>query len=208
MSECSPRQDEDAARIAGPAAGGVGLLVVDMINAMDFEGAEPIRPKAVAVAEAILDLRGQADQAGVPTIYVNDNFGQWHWDRSRIVEACLSPQSPGRDMVRRIAPRDDDYFIVKPQISGFYATNLPVLLPKLGVTRVIVTGIAADICVLFTAADAHMRAYELWTPRDAVASEQDERTEWALEIMRKSMGAHIVPTHLMTLDQWVRPVSN
>lgn len=43
-------------------------------------------------------------------------------------------------MVRKIAPRDDDYFVIKPQFSGFYATNLPVLLPTLGVNRLVITG--------------------------------------------------------------------
>jgi hypothetical protein len=122
-------------------------------------------------------------------IYVNDDYGQWHSEKSKIVEACASEESPGRAVVQRIAPREDDYFVIKPQFSGFYSINLPVLLPKLGVSRLIITGIVADICVLFTAADAHMRAYGLWVPSDAVASETGERTRWALEIMQKSMQA-------------------
>jgi nicotinamidase-related amidase len=196
-------QDEDAATIKGSAAGGVGLLIIDMINAMDFPGAEAVRPKAERVADVILALRDEADRLKVPVIYVNDNYGQWHSDKSRIVEACQAEGRPGREIVRRIAPRDDDYFVIKPQFSGFYATNLPVLLPKLGVTRLVVTGIAADICVLFTAADAHMRAYGLWAPGDAVASEADERTRWALEIMQKSMQAKTEPTSALSLKDWV-----
>jgi nicotinamidase-related amidase len=197
------RHDDDAANVDGRAAGGVGLLIIDMINAMDFEGAEAIRSKAEAVASTVLSLRRRADALKVPVVYVNDNYGQWHSDKSRIVEACSASQSPGREMVRRIAPRPDDYFVIKPQVSGFYATNLPVLLPKLGVTRLILTGIAADICVLFTAADAHMREYELWIPQDAVASENDERAHWALDIMRKSMGAETRATSALSLEGWI-----
>jgi nicotinamidase-related amidase len=180
------------------------VLIIDMINAMDFPGAEAIRSKADQVADVILALRGEADRLKVPVIYVNDNYGQWHSDKSRIVEVCQAEDSPGRDMVRKIGPRDDDYFVIKPQFSGFYATNLPVLLPKLGVSRLVITGIAADICVLFTAADAHMRAYDLWTPSDAVASEADERTRWALEIMQKSMQARTDPTHELKLETWLK----
>jgi nicotinamidase-related amidase len=54
-----------------------------------------------------------------------------------------------RDILSRLEPHADDFFVIKPQFSGFYATNLPVLLPKLGVTRLILTGISTDICVLF-----------------------------------------------------------
>ncbi len=197
-------QDEDAARIDGKAPGGVGLLIIDMINAMDFPGAETMRNKADAVSEVILALRDEADRLKAPVIYVNDNYGQWHSDKSRIVEACAAAHKPGRDMVRKVAPRDDDYFVIKPQFSGFYATNLPVLLPKLGVSRLVITGIAADICILFTAADAHMRAYDLWVPSDAVASEHDERTRWALDIMQKSMQARTDTTAELALATWLK----
>jgi nicotinamidase-related amidase len=197
-------QDEDAASIKGDAPGGVGLLIIDMINAMDFPGAEAIRDKADQVAKVILALRDEADRLRVPVIYVNDNYGQWHSDKSRIVDACAADGQPGRAMVRRIAPRDNDYFVIKPQFSGFYATNLPVLLPKLGVSRLVITGIAADICVLFTAADAHMRAYDLWVPSDAVTSEHDERTRWALDIMQKSMQARTDATGGSALAAWLK----
>jgi nicotinamidase-related amidase len=197
-------RDEDAARIEGPAPGGVGLVIIDMINDMAFPGAEAVRPKAERVADIILALRDEADRLKVPVIYVNDNYGQWHSEKSRIVEACGAADSPGRTLVRKIAPRDNDYFVIKPQFSGFYATNLPVLLPKLGVSRLVIAGIAADICVLFTAADAHMRAYDLWVPRDAVASEADERADWALEIMQNSMQAKTASTQDLTLEAWLR----
>jgi nicotinamidase-related amidase len=171
-----------------------------MINNMAFSGAQTVRPKAERIAEVILALRQEADRLEAPVIYVNDNYGQWYSEKSRIVAACGAPDSPGRSLVAKIKPRDDDYFVIKPQFSGFYATNLPVLLPKLGVNRVVITGIAADICVLFTAADAHMRAYDLWMPSDAVASEADERTRWALEIIQNSMQADTRPTAELKLE--------
>jgi len=195
-------QDEDAAHINAYAPGGVGLLIIDMINDLRFSGAECLRRKADAVAAVALKLRGDADNLGVPVIYVNDNYGQWHSEKSKIVEACAAAAPDGGDLVRRVAPRDGDYFVIKPQFSGFYATNLPVLLPRLGVDRLVLAGLAADICVLFTAADAHMREYGLWVPSDAVASREDERTAWALEIMRDAMGADTRSTEDLRLAAW------
>ncbi|MEH3048368.1 isochorismatase family cysteine hydrolase [Sphingomonas adhaesiva] len=179
------------------------LLIVDMINDLDFAGGERLRPKAEAAAARIAALRDDADAAGVATIYVNDNFGHWHSERSRIVDHCARSDSAGRALIDRLRPRDDDYFVIKPQFSGFYATNLPVLLPQLGVTRLILTGVAADICVLFTAADAHMREYDLWVPADTVASEDDARTGWALETMRHSMCAETRATGELRLRDWL-----
>jgi nicotinamidase-related amidase len=191
------------AEIEGEAPGGVALLLIDLINDLDFEDAGPMLDAIPAVADAAMRLRDEADRLETPVIYVNDNGGQWHSDRERIVERCLREGCPGRELVDRIRPRPQDYFVIKPQFSGFYATNLPVLLPKLKATRLILTGVAADICVLFTAADAHMREYELWIPQDAVTSNNPQHTRWALEIMQKSMGADIRPTSELTLQDWI-----
>lgn len=193
----------DDASIRAPAAGGAALLIVDMINDLDFEGAGDILSDVEAATEAVLGLRAAADAAGVPVVYVNDNFGQWHSERTRLLEFVAGKGGPGRDLVRRLAPRDGDYFVIKPQFSGFYSTNLPVLLPKLGVTRLVLTGIAADICVLFTAADAHMRDYALWVPEDAVASSEPKRKAWALGLMAHSMNADVTPTRERTLGAWL-----
>lgn len=197
---------EDAARITGPAPGGVGLLIIDMINDLDFPGAEPLIAACDPVADRILALRAAADRRGAPTIYVNDNFGRWRAERSAIVERVTRPGAPGRDIVARIAPRAHDFFVIKPRFSGFYATNLQVLLPQLGVDRLILTGVATDICVLFTAADAYMREYGLWVPQDAAASDDPKRAAWALEIMRNSMGARTDATRDFSLDNWIAQV--
>jgi nicotinamidase-related amidase len=181
--------------------GNTALLILDMITEMDFADATPMRRETIAAANAIAKLREAADRARVPVIYVNDNFGEWHSERYRLVERALASDD-GHDIVAKLAPRDGDYFVIKPQFSGFYATNLPVLLPKLGVDRLILTGISADICILFTAADAHMRDYQLWIPEDAVAAETPERRRWALEIIRQSMGAEVRPTSKLSLARW------
>jgi nicotinamidase-related amidase len=203
MAEAADTHEDSGATIRGPARGEAGLLIIDMINHLDFAGAERLRPKALAVAGVVAGLRDAADRNGVPVVYVNDNYGRWHSEKSKIVEAFRADDCPGREVVRKIAPRDDDFFVIKPSFSAFYSTNLPVLLPKLGVRRLILTGVAADICVLFTAADAHMRDYKLWAPRDAVASEDDRRADWALDIMRSSMGAETRPTTELTFEQWL-----
>lgn len=183
--------------------GHTALLILDMITEMDFAGASPMRRGVAAAAATILKLRDAADRLGLPVIYVNDNFGEWHSERYRLVERALGSKD-AQEFVAKLAPRDGDYFIIKPQFSGFYSTNLPVLLPKLGVDRLVLTGISADICILFTAADAHMRDYHLWIPEDAVAAQTPERRRWALEIMKQSMGAETRATSHLKLATWAK----
>jgi|TARA_R100000501_G_scaffold17610_2_gene33066 nicotinamidase-related amidase len=188
----APFRDQEGDRAA--------LIIIDMISRFAPGGdAEAIAPRALSAARAIRSLRDEVTRHCWPVIYVNDNFGEWHSERSRLVERAAEG---GNAVVSEVMPAEDDFFIIKPQFSGFYATNLPVLLPKLGVSRLILTGIATDICVLFTAADAHMRDYTLWVPQDAVAAEDEDRGRWALEIMAHSMGAQTGRTDELTLDQW------
>jgi nicotinamidase-related amidase len=184
------------------ARGRTALLIIDMINDLNFEEGDDLRAQAQAVAPVIVKLRDQAESAGVPVIFVNDNFSQWHSERSRIVEYVATTR--GADIAALLSPTDDDFFVIKPEMSGFYATNLATLLPRLGVQRLILTGVAADICVLFTAADAHMRAYELWVPGDAVASDRPDHMDRALRILQKSMGAETRATSALSLDDWIK----
>jgi nicotinamidase-related amidase len=199
-----PGKKDGASAPAGDRTGaGAALLIIDMINCFDFEGADLLKPRALAAARNILALRAEMECIGAPIIYVNDNFGEWHSERSRLVERALKQDNP---IAQLLMPREDDYFVIKPQFSGFYATNLPVLLPKLGASRLILTGIATDICVLFTAADAHMRDYPLWIPEDAVAAEDAAHGRWALEIMAHSMGAETKATSALSAEQWVTAI--
>ena len=175
-------------------AGDTALLVIDMLNAFDFEEWEPLAEAAAAIVGPINALRDEARAAGCPVIYVNDNYGRWRDERSGLVAWLTRPDARGAAIARALAMHDDDYFVIKPEASGFYATSLPALLPRLGVSRLVLTGIATDICVQFTAADAHMREYPLWVPADGVAGLSAQRTRWALEVMADSMGADIRAT--------------
>ena len=186
-----------------PARGRVALLIIDALNAFDFEGADALLPRAERAADRIVDLATTARRLGTPVVYVNDNRGEWRSDRQALIEAVTHDDATGRDLVRRLAPKDGDLFVIKPQMSGFYSTNLPVLLPQLRADRLVLAGFATDICVLFTAADAHMRNYEVWVPQDAVAAETEERQRWALEILSRNLGADVRATTELSLEAFV-----
>jgi nicotinamidase-related amidase len=179
------------------------LLIIDMLNRFDFEDARPLVQAAYRAADAVEGLRDQARAADVPVIYVNDNYGQWQSTPDQLIDMLIGDNPEGGEMARRLAPGEQDYFVIKPEFSGFYATNLPAILPRLGVSRLILTGVAADICVLFTAADAHMREYDLWVPADAVAGVSPERAAWAIDIMRDTLSAEVAATTDLSLADWM-----
>ncbi len=176
------------------------LLLIDVINDLEFEGAEALAAQAVPMAERIAVLKRRAKAAGIPAIYVNDNFGRWQSDFNKVVEHCLEDGVRGEAVARLLRPEEDDYFVLKPKHSAFYATTLDTLLHYLGAKRLILTGMAGNICILFSANDGYMRDYHLVVPADCVASNTPELNAHALEQMRDVLKADISASDTLDLD--------
>jgi nicotinamidase-related amidase len=167
----------------------VALLLIDVINGFDFPGCEGLVRAAEQAAPRILTLCARARVEGVPVIYVNDNFGRWRSDFRSTVASCAEPNQPGHHVTDLLKPAPSDYFVLKPRHSGFYATALEPLLDSLDAETLVLVGFATNICVLFTANDAHMRGYDVVVPSDCTASNTPGLTEQALEQMRLVAGA-------------------
>jgi nicotinamidase-related amidase len=189
---------------SAPDESPVALLIIDMINAFDFEGADAMLPRAHAAARAIASLRRRARRAHVPVVYVNDNFGRWRSDFRATLAHCLREGVRGKPIAELLKPAEDDYFVLKPKHSGFQFTSLDVLLAHLGAETLILTGVAGNFCVLFTAHDAYMRDYRLVVPSDCVASQTADDDRYAIAHMAEVTKADTTPSaeiDLATLAQ-------
>jgi len=179
-----PAKNEDLHGSA-PDRADVALLLIDVINDLEFPEGEQILRFALPMAQQIAALKQRARQGGVPVIYVNDNFGRWRSDFREAVEHCLHDDVRGRPITELLEPQKEDYFVLKPKHSAFFSTALETLLKYLRTRRLIVTGYAADVCVLLTTADAYLRDFELVVPRDCCASQSAAETRKALEYMKR-----------------------
>src|SRR5687767_4375328 len=174
---------------SAPDKSGAALLLIDVINDFDFEDGEELLRLARPVGKNIAQLKKRTKEAGIPSIYVNDNFGKWQSDFKRIVAHCSSDEARGNDFVKLLGPDDEDYFVLKPKHSGFYSTTLDLLLMHLTAKNLILTGIAGNNCVLFTANDAYMRDFKIFVPSDCVVSNTEEDNEHALKQMETVLKA-------------------
>jgi len=174
-----------------PDSSAIALLLIDVVNDLDFAEGEQLLEQALPMARRLAEFKKRVNKNAIPAIYVNDNFGQWRSDFRSVVKHCMDPSSRGAPIAKLLRPQEDDYFVLKPKHSGFYSTTLDVLLEYLHVDKLIVTGIAANICVLFTANDAYMRDFALYVPEDCVASNTPEETSYALTQMHKVLKADI-----------------
>ena len=182
----------------------VALLLIDVINDLEFDGGEILLAHALPMATQIAALKRRAKHVGIPAIYVNDNFGRWQSDFAKLLAHCLDDGVRGKPLAEQLRPEQDDYFVLKPKHSGFYATTLDLLLRYLQVTTVILTGLTGDICVLFTANDAYMRDFRLVVPADCVASQDSEENRHALLHMQRVLKADVQPSTTLDLHALTR----
>jgi nicotinamidase-related amidase len=170
------------------------LVLIDVINDFEFPTASKLLRFALPAAQRIARLKKRLAARGVPTIYINDNFGHWNVDFRSQIQRCLGQECAGREVAAALLPHDDDYFVLKPRHSGFYSSSLAVLLSFLGTKTLILTGFATDICVVYTANDAYMRGFDLLVPPDCVAAETWQKSKIALDHMQTRLRARVGPS--------------
>ena len=183
-----------------PDSSPVALLIIDMINDLEFPGGEDLLEPAITAAEKIAALKKRAKALKIPVLYTNDNFGRWRSDFKELVDHCLNDGVRGEKLAHLLRPEHDDYIVLKPKHSIFYATTLDALLTYLQVEQLILTGITADVCVQFSANDAYMRDYDLYIPADCLGSDSDEHTKNALDYMERVLKADVTPSDKLNLE--------
>ncbi len=179
----------------------VALLLIDVINDLEFPGGDRLQRNARRVAPELAALKARARAAGVPCIYANDNFGKWRSDFSAQVRHCLNDGVRGEFLARALSPEPEDYFVLKPKHSAFYQTCLDLLLPHLGVRTLLLAGLATDNCVMFTANDAFLRGYSLVLVSDGCAAIEPRAHRDALQQMTRLLHAKTASARGITFSR-------
>jgi nicotinamidase-related amidase len=183
----------------------VALVLIDVINDLDFSGGEKLFENALPAARNLAELKRRAKAAKIPVIYVNDNFGKWRSDFHLQLEHVMKDDTRGKAIAELLQPDKDDYFVLKAKHSGFYHTQLDLLIAYLGTRTLILSGFTTDICVLFTASDAHMRDLDVVVPSDCVAATNVRDHEQTLEHMGRVLGVRVTRSKDIDLEELSRP---
>lgn len=184
-----------------PDKSNVALLLIDVISDFEFEDGAKLFKHALPMAKKLAALREKAKKAEVPIIYVNDNFGKWQSNFKNLLEHAIHEKVRGSEIVKLLKPDEKDYFVLKPKHSGFYSTSLDILLEHLQCKTLVLTGVATDICILFTANDAYMRDYNLIVPRDCVAAVEKTENQHALKHIKKVLKADTRPSNTIDFEK-------
>lgn len=167
------------------------LVIVDMLNDFVKEGGSLIVPEAVNLIPIIKRRQDDARSQGIPIIYLTDahrpddpEFEMW--------PPHAVPGTWGQQVIDELKPQSEDYVLPKRRYSGFFGTQLELVLRELGVDTLIITGVLTNICVFFTAIHAKALAYRVIVPKDSVASTSKEDHEWALRQMKDLHGIEVI----------------
>ena len=170
----------------------IALLLIDVVNHFEFEDGPAILRHALPIAPNLARLKKRARSAGVPVIYVNDNFGRWRSDARKVVAHCLRPECAGKPFVEAICPDEDDYCVLKPMHSAFYQTPLEALLRHLGAHELVLAGIATNSCVLCTVHDAKMRDFKVTVVSDCCAARSEKEHKQAIAHIHDMADARVI----------------
>jgi nicotinamidase-related amidase len=195
------RRPSDDLHGNAPDQSRVVLLLIDVINDLSFPGNKALVRRSVELAKSIARLKKRCKKSGIPAIYVNDNRGRWRSDICAVLRHCLREQSPGREMTKLLVPEADDYIVLKPKHSPFYASPLETILDYIGARIAILAGVTTNACVLIAAGDLHVRGFRVFVPADCVAALTDREHRHSLDIMKHSFDADTTSSSRLNLER-------
>lgn len=168
------------------------LIIIDMLNDFVEEGGAlevgEVGRRIIPVIARALE-RARAEKW--PVVYLCDQHQPTDREFEIFPSHCLAG-THGGEVCLELVPQEGEFVIPKRRYSGFYGTDLDLTLRELGVDELVLAGVCTNICVLYTAADARMRHYEVSVLKDGVASFDQKAHQFALQEMEKTLGAKLV----------------
>ena len=173
------------------------IIIVDMLN--DFVTGSLKCDRAQRIIPHLQTLIAEARKKGVYVIYSNDAHIKGVDHELKLWGDHAIAGTPGAQVIPELKPADGDFTVPKRRYSGFYGTDMEMLLKELRVGTVILTGMHAHMCVRHTAADAYYRGYNIIVPTDGVDSFTEEDYQGGLKYLKEVYGARLV-----TVDELVK----
>ncbi len=168
------------------------LLIIDMLHDfLDKEGSLYIGTNSNKVIQNVMARLKEWRQKESHVIYILDRHLRQDSEFEMFPAHCLAGEWGG-EIVDELAPQKEDYLIYKRRYSAFYGTDLDLTLRENNVQKLELAGVCTNICVLYTAADARMRHYDVTVRKSCVASFDQEAHVFALKEMKKTLGINVI----------------
>lgn len=183
---------EDAQRHVDMTETNRALLVIDMVrDFIDPDGALSLGAAGREIVPAVSKRLERARRRGDLVVFICDRHRPDDAEFEMFPPHCII-DTPGADIVSELQPESDEAVVTKRRYSGFYGTELDILLREKSISGVELAGVCTNICVLYTAADARNRGYHVRVAPRAVAGLTEEAHDWALAEMEGTLGCELI----------------
>jgi biuret amidohydrolase len=168
-----------------PVTADLVLIVIDVQR--DFV---PQPPPGTTEAPEITTIRALVDAAranDVPVVFIRELHNPGFTDLGREVDGvedlhCIEG-TPGADYIDDFGPLPTEYEVRKRRYSAFFGTDLATILRGYRASTVLLTGGLTDVCVHYTAVDAHQHDYHFRVIEDAAYASSPTAHRSALNAM-------------------------
>ena len=158
------------------------VLVIDMLNEFCKPGGAMVLPGAEKLFPAQKAVLAAARKNSVPVLWVIDNHREGlRRDREWLKRSphCVEG-SWGAEVVEDLEPREVEMRVYKHRYSGFFQTDLDLILKDHRCDQLVIFGVVTNICVRSTVHDAFFNGYTVVVPEDCCAATGPREQESSL----------------------------
>lgn len=141
----------------------IAMLIIDMQKGCIVN--EESRETMAAAVETINEVSGYFRKAGKPVVVIQDR------------EVDDGPGNEGYEVIDELEVADTDILVSKVHANSFYETQLETILHDLGIEFLVISGFAAEYCVLFTYNGARERGFDTSLLQHGVAGLSKARVQ-------------------------------
>lgn len=153
------------------------LFIIDMQNDFVLPGSPCCINSAYATVPVIAAVLTRFRTASAPIFHIvreyradGSDIEKFRYKEFIEGKKCAVPGTLGCEVVEELSTIEGEYRIVKNRFSGFMNTELELVLRRLGVTDIIITGTQYPNCVRATAYDAVAYGYTVTVLTDATSA--------------------------------------
>jgi biuret amidohydrolase len=196
------------------------MIVVDMENDFVAEGAPLETPAAREMVPKLAEALSSCRAAGIKVIYTThlhrrdgSDLGLFRFAPPIADGLALAEGTRGVEIYAELAPRSDEHVIAKHRFSGFFGTDLDMILRGWGIDTVIISGTTTENCCHATARDALFRDYKVVFLSDATATFDYDDVGYgamsAAEVHRATLVILASSTaHVMSVEDMTRRIAS
>jgi len=201
MNENKKASNENERVVVNPVE--TAVLVVDMQKDFCYEdGALFVGDAVRRIIPNIKALLEDARRKRLPLIFTQD----WHLpedDEFAVWGRHCVEYTRGAELIDELAevevePEERAFVVRKTKYTAFFETELEVHLREKGIKKLIIVGVATNICVLHTAIDASLRGFEIIIPEDCVAALSNYEQEYSLYHIKNVLKGIVTSSDALT----------